>query len=648
MASRILLVLLLCAATAMAQKVWYREVAIPVRDGQTLAADLYLEDSTAARPVILVQTPYNKNPYRVMLGTDMAASFPWRPRDYHYLIVDWRGFYGSSAAERPGYDRGLDGYDVVEWAAAQPWCNGRVGTWGGSALGVIQFQTARRQPPHLVCSVPMIKDYQTKYSDYYCGGVFRTEHVQSLERLGFVTVDAVQKHPTEDAFWKLAARNSDYPGEIAVPLLMVTGWFDHFPGDVIRAYGDLRARSDAQVSGVHRLIIGPWTHEGVDQETQGDLAFPNAVGKVHDEALRFFDFYLLGATNGWLSTPLVQYYLLGDERWLSASFWPMTVATRQHTWFLHEGGVLSEDDPPGPGSTDATIIPYDPRDPSPSVGGARFNPFDHSIVPGPLDIRTVERRPDAAVFSSDTVPSQTKLIVLGPGSVTLLVSSDRTDTDIAVRLCDVFPDGRSIILADGIRRLRFRNGVDREELLPAGSIDTVVIPIQDLAWRVLPGHALRLVVTSSNWPRFDRNLNNGGPMYAAGDTLVAHNAIYHGDQWRSTLTLSCFTDVNRADDPSTIPVQPTLLPCAPHPFRAGAEATTVEFILPFATAAHLEVFDITGRRVAALLDADLEPGTHRLPWDGRDDDGAALPSGVYLLRLRTPRGQQTQTMVLYR
>ncbi|MCZ7556866.1 MAG: CocE/NonD family hydrolase [Bacteroidia bacterium] len=314
----------------------YQETDIPVRDGKTLKADLYIGGGIDRKPVILVQTPYNRLVYRVSLGRK-GSNFPLDTSAYHYVFVDWRGFYGSAAAAVPGYDRGLDGYDIVEWLAAQPWCNGKIGTYGGSALGMIQFQTARHKPPHLVCAAPAIIDYRTEYSDYYCQGVLRYEHVQSLERLGFTSSALITSRPAENAVWDLIRNQSDYPEEIAVPLLMCSGWFDHYPADVLRAFADLRTRSDARVRSQHKLLMGPWTHSEVDLETQGDLRFPEAVDVFRDAALQFFAYHLLGAKNGWPLQPALRYFQMGENSWETADGWDARPAI-PYTLHLHSDG----------------------------------------------------------------------------------------------------------------------------------------------------------------------------------------------------------------------------------------------------------------------------------------------------------------------
>ncbi|MBI5647699.1 MAG: CocE/NonD family hydrolase [Ignavibacteriae bacterium] len=596
---------------------------IPVRDGKTLAADLYSTDTTVPKPVILIQTPYNKAFYRLGLQSRGGGAFPYDTAKYHYVILDWRGFYGSKDADVRGYDRGLDGYDAVEWIAAQRWSNGKVGTWGLSALGHIQFLTAKHHPPHLVCAVPCVKDFKTKYSDYFYGGVYRKEHVESLESLGFLTTSAITSQPTYNAIWRAVENNSDLSADIAVPMLLIGGWFDHFPDDVIRAFHDLADRSDAKVRDAHKILYGPWTHGDLGIEQQGELSFPNAVSEPRDIALQFFGYYLWQEKNAYPLRPPFMYYQMGDNVWRDYGRDSTAVPGSSLTFWLHADGSLLQSMPADPSAT-RTLI-YDPRNPSPSHGGARFNPLDQTAVPGPLDIRAaVESRPDALVFS--TPPLGRPLTLDGPITATLLVSSDRTDTDMSVRFCDVYPDGRSMILADGILRGRYRKGVDRQVPLVPGVPDTFRVELQKLAVTLLPGHRMRIVVSSSNFPRFDINLNNGGPMYTAGDTLVATNTVHMNTTLRSTVTIHG-SDVMAAGG---VPAPEVLHIGAPYPNPVCVQ-TVFPIAIPGGSASvTARVLDVLGRQHVLLYDgpASATPAQLHVNTTG-------LPAGTYLLHVTT-------------
>lgn len=508
--------------TVAAALTWTAQ-SIPVRDGRSLAADLYFAGSApTAKPVILIQTPYDKGHYRdnTVPGPAGGASFP-KSASYNVVVVDWRGFYGSADAAVAGYDRGLDGYDCVEWIARQPWCNGKVGTWGSSALGAIQWQTARHQPPHLVCCTVQVRGIATRYEQYYCGGAWRREHVQSMALLGLVDLENVLAHPAKDALWQAAEAASDYTADIRVPVLVVGGWYDHFPMDVLDAFEGLRTRGAADLRSRHKLVMGPWTHSGVGQSVQGVFTYPDATG-IQDTTLQFWDAALRGVANGWEAKPPVSYYQMGENRWLFADSWTGLVR-QERSLYLHPGGLLQPFAPPAGAAPES--FRYDPADPTPALGGSRFNPFNPLLLEGPQDLgQVIEPRADVRVYSTPLLDQD--LVLNGSLALDLWVASDRTDTDFSVRLTDVQPDGRSIILTQGIRRLRFRESLTREVLAVPGQAYPLTIDLPDLAYTFLKGHRLRLVVASADHPHFDRNRNDGGPMYVPGPFLPAQNTVF--------------------------------------------------------------------------------------------------------------------------
>jgi len=610
----------------------YYETFIPTRDGKVLAADIYTLDLNLPKPVILVQTPYNKNSYRTSLPSS-AAPMPFNLAIYNYVVVDWRGFFGSTSADVPLYDRGLDGYDCVEWIALQNWCNGKVGTFGGSALGLIQFQTARHRPPHLVCAMPMIKDFKIKYSDFYYGGVLRKEHVESIERLDFISMNLITAHSAKDNFWDSTESANNYPEQIAVPMLMLTGWFDHFPMDVIRAFNDIAVKSDPVVRSKHKLIIGPWLHGEIGAEQQGGLKYPEAVGIADTAAAHFFDFYLRGIPNGYESIPVVKYFVMGDNVWENTSSW-VEVGTNEKSLYLYPDGFLRKEINTGASSPGYN---YDPKNPSPTFGGSRFNPFNPSILLGPRDQRFfVENRNDVLIFSTEELTSPIE--VLGPVAVDLFVSSDRTDTDFSVRLCDVYPDGRSMLITQGIKRMRFRNSYSNPELITPGQVYKVTVELCDLAIKILPQHKLRLIVGSSDYPMFDINLNNGGPMYTAGDTLIANNTIHFSSGYSSRVTwrTSAVTDVELSGQ--TIPDKFQLFQNYPNPFNPS---TVISYRLSAISKVSLKIYDLLGREIATLVNQEQQPGKYVKTFHG-----TSLPNGIYFYRLQAGNYSNTKKMIL--
>jgi uncharacterized protein len=514
-------------------------IQIPMRDGKNLSAHLYRPNQQDSFPVILIQTPYNKNGFLPGLplgvGQNIAAS------DYGFVVMDWRCFYGSLLACTANPDRGEDGYDAVEWMAEQPWCNGNVGTWGPSALGNVQFQTAREQPPHLVCAVPMVASPQTHYQQYFPGGAARTEYLETLGILFGNTFGPIINNPHYNFIWQVAENSTMYPDEIVTPMLLIGGWFDHNTRDNLLLFDTLRALSPAGEK--HRLLMGPWTHGGtglsyVGSAQQGELSFPQAAGWHNDIANQFFAYYMLGENNGWENSPFVQYFQMGDDEWLSGEVFPPENLETQ-TYYLLEDQSLH---PVLPFAQEVQMsFTYDPTDPSPTIGGKTLN---LDLLQGPYDQSDeVESRNDVLVFT--TAVLEEDLVVKGSPVAYLFAASDQKDTGFALRLTDVYPDGRSILLGETILRMRFRNGYTTGDtaFMQPGEVYPITLTFDQLAQTFKAGHRVRLDISSSNYPRYNRNMNTGGEMYPNGnlDTLVnplvAANTVFMQNNYPSRLEL---------------------------------------------------------------------------------------------------------------
>ncbi len=602
----------------MGQVLQPQNIGIPMSDGKTLAADLYLPSQSGSYPVVLIQTPYNKNLFHSGLPLGVGQDIGNSP--YAFVVLDWRCFYGSLPACTLNPDRGQDGYDAVEWIAAQAWCNGKVATWGPSALGNIQFQTARKQPPHLVCAVPIVASPHTHYHQYYPGGALRTEYMETLGFLfGIPGSNPIVNNPLYNFIWIASENLSMYPDEIAVPMLLIGGWFDHNTDDVITMFDTLRTMSP--VASQHRLLMGPWTHSGASgsPEQQGELNFPQAAGWSVSVANEFLAWHLLGDDNGWDQSAPVQYFQMGENTWLNTDSYPPE-AEALTDFYLYENFEMGTS-LPSTGSAALNLI-YDPENPSPTIGGKTLSP---ALLQGPYDQAEVESRNDALVFTGPELAEP--LRVNGKIEVTLHVTSDRPDTDFALRLTDVQPDGRSILLGEAIQRMRFRNGytvADTASMVP-GEVYEITMKFENLAHTFLPGHKVRLIVTSSNYPRYNRNMNTGAEMYPNGniDTLVnplvAHNELMVEGLFPSRMTLpaSMTTAVVEAHEVVQLELFPN--PAAGRVFlRNLPEDGTVQ------------VFDLQGK---VLLQKEVEAGDQRL-------EIGNLKSGRYLLRY-LPEGKHT-------
>ncbi len=634
-----LLLLSVISVATSAAPIW-REISIPTRAAapkNMLVADLYANDSTTPKPVILIQTPYNKLFYRFSLASvlnNSGASVPYDSVHYNYVIVDWRGFYANKAMAITPYDRGLDGYDIVEWIAAQPWSNGKIGTWGGSALGFVQFQTAAQHPPHLVCAAPFIKDFATKYEDYYYGGVFRREHTESLERLGFASIPTVLSHPTLDNTWKLVQSQSDDASKYAVPMFLCSGWFDHFPDDVLRAFADLQRDSDPAVRSKHKLLFGPFEHSQVGQAEQGVLSFPDVEGLPSELGMQFFDHYLRGLSNGWELQPTVRYYQMGENRWKNATTWPLPNA-RLDTLYIHEAHALSTFPPLDKKLTPPDTLGGDARHPVPTIGGSRFNPADKTILTGPQDIQALLSGPDQWHYQTDVLSSP--LSISGESKLDLYLSSSTKDADLSARLCDVYPDGRWIILTQGIQRLRLRNSVSTEELMPLNDDQKVSVHFQNIAQTFLPGHRLGILLSTSNYPMFDLNLNDGGPMYTSGDTTRTRLSIQHDYPRPSAFIFNTAETIDAVENGETVQ---NSIEIQPNP---ASQRTTLRLQLKEASAIQIRLTDMLGREVMQSRSEYLWSGIQNLDIALPD-----MPSQPLLLSVQVADHWEYQTVFLLR
>ena len=582
----------------------YIPVSIPMRDGKELAADIYTIDTLTPKPTILIQTPYNKNWYRLIIGLS-ESQVPFDSINYNYLIADWRGFYGSRDADSAGYDRGLDGYDLVEWIAGKPWSNGRVGTWGASALGIIQFMTAKHQPPHLTCCVPIVADSKTAYTDYYYGGDYLQELTVMRDSLGFTARSLILSFYKYDIFWTLLEMSTHYPESINVPMLLVTGWYDHNDDAPLNMFYSLRDSSEPSVRDRHKFMVGPWTHSGVGKLEQGELNYPDGVDSLRDISFRIFDYYLREIDNGYEEEPPIRYYNMGENEWKTTEDW-YTVSDITDTLYLLENGLLSNEPPVTVNTPDSFY--YDPRNPCPSIGGNRFNPFNSSVTVGPRDQRdSIESRNDVLLYSTEVLTES--ISIAGKILVKLSVSSDCEDTDFSVRLTDVYPDGHSMLITEGIRRMRFRNSLSTEELMVPGNIYEATIELKNIAYTFLPGHRMRIIVSSSSYPIFHANLNNGDALYTPGDTVIALNKVYHSPEAISMVILKTINN-SGISEKSAKNTKKTKS-------KIALSGNTVN--LGFSPAI---IYDITGRKVKEL---------NSNVWDLTNAKGQKIKSGIYFI-----------------
>jgi len=498
-------------------------------------ADLYLPEGGGAAPAILVQTPYGKGRLGAALPHPAARSWLdfWDGERFALVVSDWRGFGASldAGGGRAVPHRGTDGYDLVEWVAAQEWCDGRVAGWGPSALGRALLRTAAEKPPHLRCGVPLVCHMGHFFDDLYEGGVLEESHLSSISALGFGAAEQIRAAPLSGSpFWDRGEAESR-PEELEVPLL-VTGWFDLVTSGTLRFFADLRARGLGAARRDSRLLVGPWHHTAIDQARQGQLAYPAAAGEAACRMREFLSRHVLGeSAPEWPEETPIRYWQMGEERWIDAPGWPPP-GPSEHVLHLGADGRLTAA-APTPGSR---LLHSDPEDPVPTVGGANL-PLE--LLAGPADQRGIEARDDVLVYTTE--PLAEPVALTGRAEVTLTARTDHMDFDFAVRLTDVHPDGRSMLVCDSIRRARLRGSTALPMPLRPGAVFEITVRLPPVAQTFLPGHRIRISVAGSNWPRYERNGHNGLDHFDAGDAVSAEAELLHGGEAIARLAMPVHT-----------------------------------------------------------------------------------------------------------
>ena len=512
------------AAASCAWAAGPQTVMVPMRDGVKLATDIYLPSGSGPFPAVVVRTPYGK-------GMGAALASVAAAHGLALVVQDTRGRFASEGANLPfeadGWNDGTaDGYDTVEWVARQPWCSGKIGTWGPSALGITQLLMAGTNPPHLTCQVIIVGSPSFYKDATYPGGVFKRAMIEDWLRATRFEPQALQTwvaHSTYDDYWKSRDLSRRWSW-VNVPALHIGGWYDIFTQGTLDAFMGYQHKGGPGARGKQRLVMGPWTH-GVGSRTAGALTYPpnaSAPPNHADDAWRWFDHYLLGKANGVGHDAPVVYYVMGDvtdphapgNEWRTASDWPVpSTATR---YYLHEDRSVSTARPSERAA--ALTYTYDPKDPTPGIGGPQL-----TIPAGPQKQNAIEARPDVLSFTSAVLTDP--LEVTGRVKAELWVRSDAPDTDFFVRLCDVYPDGTSYNVCEGQLRARFRDGFDKEHLLTPGRLYRLNVDLWSTSIIFNRGHRLRVDIASASVPGYDPNPNTGAPFRSSTDTRIAHNTI---------------------------------------------------------------------------------------------------------------------------
>jgi putative CocE/NonD family hydrolase len=545
------------------------------RDGVTLYADIFRPKAEGRFPVLLQRTPYDKN-NGVGFGLEGAA------RGYVVIIQDVRGRFTSEGEWYVFKHESEDGFDVVEWAAALPYSDGKVGMWGGSYVGATQMLAAILHPPHLagICPVVTASNYHENWT--YQGGALEQWFSESwtsglaqntFDRQVARASNAIQgnaqlplaryplfnmadsrssdllaslapyfldwlAHPTYDDYWRRWSIEEHY-ADITVPVLTMAAWYDIFQDGSLRNYIGLKthAGSEAARRGQH-LLVALGGHAGGGRKV-GDVDFGAAAAFNSDNAtLDWYDYLFKGAQNEFAQKH-VAIFVMGVNQWRQEDDWPLARA-RSTKYFLHSLGAANSAGGNGGLSTKApTSEPpdryvYDPANPVPTIGGLLCCDSNH-LQPGARDQRPAETRQDVLVYSTRAFAEDVE--VTGPVSVELFAASSAVDTDFTAKLVDVGPDGFARNLADGIIRARYRDSREKAEFLKPGRVYKVTVDLWSTSNVFLKGHTLRLEISSSNFPRFDRNLNTAEQPESGEKFISATNVIYHDAKHPSALLL---------------------------------------------------------------------------------------------------------------
>jgi len=504
---------------------------VPMRDGTELATHVYLPNAEGPFPVF-----FRRTPYEALVKEETAGE--WPGRGYAYVSQDVRGRFLSDGEFSLTKDPD-DGEDTLNWIAAQPWCDGNIAMYGGSALARAQLAAAMSGHPALKCITPCLIGL-APYNGSYWGGAYRLMNKES-KSLPLIEPETLVKspdhalnHPHNDSYWK-AISLVDKFHKVKAPAFIRTGWFDLFVCDVFDLYNGLRKNGGTEdVRNYTRIIVGPWPHNINEKDVgEGDFGPTAAIRDLYEQEIAFIDYFTRGKTGYDLNAAPIRIFVMGVNRWRDEYEWPLAGTVWTYTYLSSAGnantsagdGKLSSK-PSGP----ADSFSYDPADPVPTRGGAWG--FDNV---GPYDQTEIEKRPDVLVYTSDKLSDD--LEVTGPIKVKLFASSSAVDTDFTAKLVDLMPDGRAMSVTDGIVRARYRNQNGREEFLVPGKVYEFTIKCNPTAYVFLKGHKMRLEISSSNFPAFARNLNTGEKIGTSADMTVARQRVFHSVKHPSRIIL---------------------------------------------------------------------------------------------------------------
>lgn len=536
------------------------DTVVILRDGTLVATDVVRIDDHRQRPALLLRTPYSRASAR--RGDDLVelARHGWA-----VVVQDTRGRYDSEGTFNPFQQEGTDGADAIAWVAAQPWCDGHVIGYGRSYLGLAHWRAAATHPPALRAIAPILTSPAVRTSWIYEGGALQLGFLIPWAAQMAVSASETPPHvvneltelmgdwsaaysiplaehplrrwfppfdrwlnPSDEPYWRSLEGYGDRR-RIDIPTFQIAGWYDLFCEGALASHGGMATHGPTErTRSRQRLIIGPWIHSGLYERSTAHFDFgPRADGLaigIRDEMLG----WLRNAADGEPVDGGIDAYVLGRDEWLQLPEWP-PVAEQKPLFLSSEDGAQSRHGDgrlvAAPQASGTDTYRYDPYDPVPTWGGRTVS----RVLPaaGPVDQRPVEERYDVLVYTSE--PLESDLTILGQVDAKIVFATDGRSADVAVKLVDVWPDGRAYNIVDSVRRAPFEPGRPKEIEVNVGST----------AACFRAGHRIRVEVSSSNFPRFDRNPSSGKAAQDTSKLQSAHQTVFHGGHRPSYIQLPC-------------------------------------------------------------------------------------------------------------
>ena len=532
------------------------DVKVPMSDGVLLSTNIYRPDDPGKFPVILIRTPYGNGNEKNSTGRFYAE------RGYAAVIQDTRGRFESGGDFRPIFNEMQDGFEAQVWAATQEWSNGKLGTAGSSYVGTTQWLPALLANKHLMAMFPMFTSGDF-HDTLYIGGAFRlaffggwavniirtpeqrksspVDWSKVSRHLPLITLNEKAvgsessilrewfSHPDNNDHWNQVSVQDNYEA-IQVPSYIITGWYDLFPKDSFTDFNGVRHLSSNPMARENQhIIVGSWGHGIGKGGRLGEMDYgAHSSVNAREIQLRWFDYWLKGIDTGVKDDPPVRIFVMGENVWRNEQEWPL--ARTQYTkYYFHSKGKANTSSGDGilsiksPADEPKDSYVYDPEDPVPSVSSM---PVDHS---------SVEKREDVLVYTGPELIDDVE--VTGPISVELYAATTVRDTDFTAKLVDVYPDGRAIYLCDGIIRARYRESFKEQKLLEPGKVYKYIIDVSVISNVFRKGHRVRVEISSSSFPQFDRNTNTGNTFAQDAEVISATQTIYHDSDHPSHILL---------------------------------------------------------------------------------------------------------------